>query len=130
MAITKGSSGVVKVGSDTIAETTDWSLDETADVIETTNLASTARTYVAGLPSATGSVTCHWDPTDTTGQGAMTAAAGVTLNVYPSGSASGATFATFSAIMTSIGNASGGSDGLVSASYTFTVTDGITWGTV
>ena len=36
MAVHKGSEGVVKVGANTIAEVLDWSLNESADTIETT----------------------------------------------------------------------------------------------
>ena len=36
MAVHKGSEGTVKVGSNTVAEITGFSFDETADTIETT----------------------------------------------------------------------------------------------
>ena len=49
MANHKGSEGVVKVGSDTVAEVRDWSLEETADVIEDTSMGDSARTKQAGL---------------------------------------------------------------------------------
>ena len=47
MASHKGSEGVVKVGNVTVAEVTGFSFDETADTIETTALANSARSYVA-----------------------------------------------------------------------------------
>ena len=83
MANHKGSEGVVKVGTNTVAEVRDWSISITADSIEDTTMGDSARTYLSSLTSATGSVTCYWDETDTTGQGAMTAGASVTLNLYP-----------------------------------------------
>ena len=47
MAVHKGSEGVVKVGSNTVAEVTAFSFDETADTIESTALSNSARSYVA-----------------------------------------------------------------------------------
>ena len=41
-----------------------------------------------------------WDETDTTGQGALTIGAEVTLNLYPEGDASGDVYYTGSAIVT------------------------------
>tara|TARA_B100000780_G_scaffold7817_1_gene5745 strand:- start:12036 stop:12428 length:393 start_codon:yes stop_codon:yes gene_type:complete len=130
MAITRGRDGVVKVGTNTIAEVVDWNLDQTADVIETTSLTATARTYTPGKTASTGSVTCNWDETDTAGQGAMTAGAILALNLYPEGDAGGDTYYSFNIIITSIGQASGGSDGIVSAVYGFTVSGAITLATV
>jgi len=130
MAIHKGSEGVVKVGTSTIAEVLEWSLNQSADVIETTNLAAAARTYVAGKPGASGSISCHWDETDTAGQGAMTPASTVVLNLFPEGDVSGDTTASCSAVITSIDYASGGGDGIVSASFNFTVSGAVTWSTV
>ena len=41
-----------------------------------------------------------WDETDTAGQGALTAGAEVTLNLYPEGDTSGDTYLTGSAFVT------------------------------
>jgi len=129
MAVHKGSEGTVKVGANTILEIVDWSLSESADVIDTTSMGDTARTFVPSLTSATGSIACRWDEADTTGQGAMTVGAEVTLNVYPEGADSGDTYATFSAIITEEGK-SASFDGLVEASFSFQVNGAVTWGTV
>jgi|TARA_R110000744_G_scaffold31019_6_gene73204 hypothetical protein len=130
MAITRGKDGVVKVGTSTIAEVVDWGLDQTADTIETTSLTATARTYLPGKTSATGTITCNWDETDTAGQGAMTGGAIIALKLYPEGDASGDTYYSFSCIITSIGQASGGSEGIVSAVFGYTVSGAITLATV
>ncbi len=129
MANHTGSEGVVKVGSNTIAEVRDWSLDETADTIEDTAMGDSARTKKAGLTSASGSVNCYWDETDTSGQGAMTVGSEVTLNLYPEGATSGDTYATGSAIITSAGK-SATLDGMVESTFSFEVNGAITWGTV
>lgn len=129
MAVHKGQEGYVSVGANTIAEIKDWSLSETAETLDTTSMGDTARSYLASLTTASGSISCHWDETDTTGQGAMTVGATVTLNLYPEGNTSGDTYATCSAIITEAG-VSSAFDGLVSASFSFQVDGAVTWGTV
>lgn len=129
MANHKGSEGVVKVGSNTVAEVRDWSLEETADVIEDTSMGDAARTKKAGLTSASGSVNCYWDETDSTGQGAMTVGSEITLNLYPEGAMSGDTYATCAAIVTAAGK-SASFDGMVEQSFSFEVNGAVTWGTV
>ncbi len=129
MANHKGSEGVVKVGANTVAEVRDWSLSETADTIEDTTMGDSARTRKPGLTSASGSITAFWDESDTTGQGAMTVGAEVTLNLYPEGATSGDTYATLSAIITEAG-VSASFDGMVEATFSFEANGAVTWGTV
>jgi len=129
MANHKGSEGVVKVGSNTVAEVKDWSLTQSADTIEDTAMGDSARTYKPSLTSASGSISCFWDESDTTGQGAMTAGSEVTLNLYPEGDASGDTYYTCSAIITEE-SASASFDGMVEASFSFSVNGAVTATTV
>jgi len=129
MATHKGSEGVVKVGSNTVAEVRDWSLTITADTVEDTTMGDSARTYKPSLTSASGSISAYWDETDTTGQGAMTAGSEVTLNLYPEGDSAGDTYYTFSAIITEEG-ASAAFDGMVEASYSFSANGAVTTTTV
>jgi len=130
MANHKGSEGVVKIGSNTISEIRDWSIEETADVIEDTSMGDSARTKKAGLTSASGSLTAYWDETDTNGQEAMTiGASGLTLNLYPEGSANASTYATCTAIITSVG-VSASFDGMVERTFSFDVNGAVTWGAV
>jgi predicted secreted protein len=100
MATHTGSEGTVKVGSNAIAEIRSFSIEESADTLEDTTMGDTARTYKPSLTNFTGSVDALWDETDTTGQGALTIGAEVTLNLYPEGDASGDTYLTGSAIVT------------------------------
>lgn len=100
MATHTGSEGTVKVGSNAIAEIRSFSIEESADTLEDTTMGDTARTYKPSLTTFTGSVDVLWDETDTTGQGALTIGAEVTLNLYPEGDASGDTYLTGSAIVT------------------------------
>ena len=129
MANHKGSEGVVKVGSNTISEVRDWSIEETADVIEDTSMGDSARTKKVGLTSASGSLTAYWDETDTNGQEAMTIGASVTLNLYPEGSANASTYATCTALITEVG-VSASFDGMVERTFSFEVNGAVTWGAV
>jgi len=129
MATHKGSEGVVKVGSNTVAEVRDWSISITADTLEDTTMGDTARTYKPSLTAATGSISCLWDETDTSGQNAMTAAAEITLNLYPEGSDSGDHYYTASVIITDE-TASAAYDGMVERNFNFTANGAVTFGTV
>ena len=100
MATHTGSEGTVKVGSNAIAEIRSFSIEQTADTLEDTTMGDTARTYKSSLTNYTGTVDVLWDETDTSGQGALTIGAEVTLNLYPEGDASGDTYYTGSAIVT------------------------------
>lgn len=100
MATHTGSEGTVKVGTDAIAEIRSFSIEESADTLEDTTMGDSARTYKPSLTTFTGSIDVLWDETDTTGQGALTIGAEVTLNLYPEGDTSGDTYLTGSAIVT------------------------------
>lgn len=129
MANHKGSEGYVKVGSNTVSEVRDWSLTISSDTVEDTTMGDSARTYKPSLTSASGSVTCYWDETDTTGQGAMAAGSEITLNLYPEGSTTGDTYYTMSAIITEEG-ASASFDGMVEATFSFQANGAVTTSTV
>ena len=129
MAVHKGSEGVVKILTNIVAEVRDWSLEETAETIDSTQLSDSAKTFEVGTTSWSGSVNAFWDETDTNGQVAMSAGASVTLNLYPEGATSGDTFGSGTAIISSISK-SGGIDGLVEASFSFQGSGALTWATV
>jgi len=129
MATHTGSAGVVKVGANTVAEVRNWSVDQSQDTVETTKLGDTIKTFKTTLSASSGTVDCFWDETDTTGQGAMTIGATVTLNLYPEGSDSGDTYYSGSAIVNSIGVAQA-HDGLVERSFGFQVSGALTITTV
>ena len=100
MATHTGSEGTVKVGVNAIAEIRSFSIEESADTLEDTTMGDTARTYKSSLTNYTGTIDVLWDETDTTGQGALTIGAAVTLNLYPEGDASSDTYYTGAAIVT------------------------------
>jgi predicted secreted protein len=129
MTVHKGSEGTVKVGVNPIAEIRSYSLEESADTLETTSMGDTARTYLPSLSTFSGSVDVYWDETDATGQGALTIGSEVTLNVYPEGDASSDVYYAGSAIVTGV-TRTASFDGVVEASITLQGTGALTSTTV
>ena len=129
MATHKGSEGLIKVGSATVAEVKSYSLEESADTIETTKMGDAARTYLPSLTSFSGSIDCFWDETDTSGQVALAVGASVTLVFYPEGEASGDTYYSGTALVTGK-TITGSFDGMVEASISVQGTGAITTTTV
>ena len=58
MGIHKGSEGTVHVGTDAVAEIRSYSVEETADTLETTSMGDAARTHLASLTSFSGRFRC------------------------------------------------------------------------
>jgi len=100
MANHTGKDGVVSIGGNTVAEFNAWSIDESANVIDDTNLTDTADTHQAGTTNWSASIECYWDETDTTGQGAMTIGASVSVVFLPEGETSGDVSRTGTATIT------------------------------
>ena len=71
MATHKGSEGIVKVGSNSVAEIRSYSIEESADTLEDTSMGDSAITYKPSLTSFSGSLDVFWDETDSSGQGAL-----------------------------------------------------------
>lgn len=129
MANHRGSEGIVTVGGNVVAELLSWTVDETGDTIEDSELSDTAKTFVSDMTSWTASIECQWDETDTTGQGAMTIGATVACVFLPEGNVSGDVSRSGSAIITgkSQGNAKGA---MVTQSFSLQGTGALTDGTV
>jgi hypothetical protein len=129
MATHVGTSGVVKVGANAVAEVTGFTIDETNDTVEDTSLTDTAKSYKALRKDATGTVECHWDETDTNGQVALAVGSEVTLNLYPEGVDSGDTYYTGTAIVTGVSQAVT-LDGVISRNITVQFSGGVSTTTV
>ena len=129
MATHKGSEGIVKVGSNSVAEIRSYSIEESADTLEDTSMGDSAKTYKASLTSFSGSLDVFWDETDTSGQGALSIGAEVTLNFYPEGDTSGDIYYTGSAIVTGVSRTAS-YDGLVEASISVQGNGALTESTV
>ena len=105
MSTRHGKDGVVKVGAVTIAEVDNWSLNQAAAVANDTAMGDDWETHIAGktIKSWNGQLTCHYDPTDLTGQGALDVGASVTLKLYAEGTATGAIEFSGTATITAVG---------------------------
>ena len=131
MATHAGKEGTVKIGSDVIAETISWQIQETGETVDTTTLDNSKgyRTHLHTLKSWEGSIECLWDETDSSGQGAVTIGASVTLSVYPEGDSSGDIYYSGTATVTQI-QRQASVDGRVEASFSFQGTGALTQSTV
>lgn len=129
MANHTGQAGLVKLGTNAVGSVTGFSLDTTGDVIESSNLGSTARTYMAGRTSFTASIEANFDETDSSGQLALTVGSTVALKLYPEGADSGDYYWSGSAIVTGEGSAIT-LDDLIKTSFTLQGTGVLTRTTV
>ena len=129
MATATGQSGVVKIGANSVAEITGFTIDETNDTVEDTSLTDTAKSYKTLRKDATGTVECHYDPTDTNGQVALAVGSEVTLDLYPEGADSGDTYYTGTAIVTGVSQAIT-LDGIISRTINVQFSGGVSTTTV
>lgn len=129
MATHVGTSGVVKVGTDTVAEVIGFNIDETNDTVEDTSLTDTAKSYLVLRKDATGTIECHWDETDSTGQEALDVGSSVTLNLYPEGADAGDAYYTGTALVTGASVAVT-MDGVISRTFNVQFSGGVTHTTV
>jgi len=129
MANHRGADGVVKVGTSAVAEVRSFEISEKADTIDDTVMGDTAKSFQVGLTEWEGTITCFWDETDTTGQGALTVGASVTLNLYPEGDQVGDTYFTGTAVITEAG-LSTSFDGMVERTFSVKGQGALTTATV
>jgi len=129
MATHTGSSGLIKVGTNTVAEVRSFTLDTTAELLEDTALTDTSKTFQVGKKGATASVECFWDETDTNGQIAIAEGEQVTLYLYPEGATS-ADYYFGGTWIISANSVSTPTDGMIEATFSATLTGALTRGTV
>ena len=129
MATHVGTAGVVKIGTNAVAEVVGFNVDETNDTVEDTSLTDTAKTYLALRKDATGTIECHWDETDTSGQEALDVGSSVTLNLYPEGADSGDAYYTGTALVTGASVAVT-MEGTISRTFNVQFSGGVTHTTV
>lgn len=91
MATHLGKEGYLKVSTTTVAEVRDYTLSQSAGTVDDTVIGDEWTTNKVTQKSWTCSGSLFWDETDT-GQLALTVGATVTLNLYPEGVASTATY--------------------------------------
>jgi hypothetical protein len=100
MATYTGNEGIIKIGANAIAEVKSFNIKTSAETVEDTAKGDTWRTYKTTHKTWDGSLECHWDDTDTTGQLLCVEGAELTVDLYPGGEASGRYHLTGSAIIT------------------------------
>lgn len=128
MATYTGNSGVVMIGAVTVGEVRSFTIREDAPRIEDTVLGDTNRTYLADLPVVDGTIECLYDPADTTGQGAMTNGATVSLVLRPLGTGIGKPTFTVSAVITGIEGPSVQFGELVTVNFSWAAAGALTKG--
>ena len=129
MATHTGSSGLIKVGTNTVAEVRSFTLDTTAELLEDTTLTDTSKSFQVGKKGATASVECFWDETDTNGQIALAEGSSVTLNLYPEGADSGDYYYTGTFLVTA-NSVSVPTDGIIESTFSATLTGALSRSTV
>jgi len=129
MATHVGTSGVVKVGSATVAEVTGFTLNETQDTVEDTSLTDSKKSYVALRGDATATIEAHWDETDSNGQEALDVGSSATIELYPEGADSGDAYYTGTGIVTGA-DVAVTMDGIISRTLNIQFSGGVTHSTV
>ena len=129
MATHTGVSGLVKVGTATVAEVRSFTLDTTAELLEDTALTDTSKTFQVGKKGATASIECFWDETDANGQIAIAEGSQVTMTLYPEGADAGDYYFGGTWLITS-NSTSTPTDGMIEATFSATLTGALTRGTV
>ncbi len=118
MANYSGNSGSVLIGANAVAEVLSFALSEGINVIDDTVIGDTSDTHKVGTVNWSGSVSCYWDDTDTTGQEAMTVGASVALHLLPTGSGTGKIDFNGTASITAI-ERSPANNAIITANFTF-----------
>lgn len=128
MATHHGKDGVVKIGTDTVAEVTEFNVESGVDVVDDTVMGDTWKTHLVGMKEWSGSLSCQWDETDTTGQEAMTEGASVALKLYPEGADTGDKYLAGTATVTRITLAAS-KEGVVTRAFQFQGNGALAWAT-
>ena len=127
MATHVGKGGAVYVGSNTVLEVEDWSIDVTTNVVSDTAMGDDWETNKETTKSWTGSLSVMWDPADTNGQEALDGE--ITFKVYSTGNTSGQEEYSGTAIVTGVSR-NGSKGDLVKASFSVTGTGALAQATV
>jgi hypothetical protein len=129
MATHTGVNGVVKVGANSVAEITGFTLNETNDTVEDTSLTDSKKSYLALRGDATATIECHWDETDTNGQEALDVGTSATIELYPEGADAGDAYYTGTGIVTGA-DVAVTMDGIISRTLNIQFSGGVTHTTV
>ncbi len=137
MATLTGNNGAVTVGSTAIAAVRNFSVEITADTIETTTMGVDVRTYITGLSSFSGSADIYFDPSEFDGAestfnptAGLVGASGVAVKLYIQENYSSTSDYAFTGNVIVTGYTVNSSfDGMVEASISFQGTAATTFST-
>ena len=129
MATHTGSSGLIKIGTNTIAEVRSFTIDTTAEILEDTTLTDTSKSFKVGKKGATVSVECFWDETDTNGQIALAEGSSVAMDLFPEGADSSDYYFSGNWLVTAT-SVSITTDGIIEATFSATLTGNLSRSTV
>ncbi len=128
MAIVHGKEGVIKAGGSVISDVTGFGLETTGDVVETTALGESVKSFTTGTTSFSGSIDVNFNRADSV-QNTLLAGSQIAFILYPEGATSGDRTYTGSGIVTGM-SVTNALDSMVTKSVTFQGTGALTIGTV
>ena len=127
MAVHHGKEGEVVVGGSAVGELVSFTLETTGDVVESTKMSDSAKSFIAGRTSFSGTLEMHFDEADSV-QTQLTAGTSITFKLLPEGSSTGDRKFEGASVITGV-SVSQPLDGVVSRSVTFQGTGALTIGT-
>ncbi len=128
MAIVHGKEGVIKAGGSVISDVTGFGLETTGDVVETTALGESVKSFTAGTTAFSGNIDVNFNRGDSV-QNTLLAGSQIAFILYPEGTTSGDRTYTGSGIVTGM-SVTNALDSMVTKSITFQGTGALTIGTV
>ena len=117
MAVVHGKEGLVKAGGTAIGDLTGFTLETTGDVVESTALSDSDKSFTAGRTSFSGSLDMNFNRANAP-QATLLAGSSIAFILYPEGATSGDRTYTGSGIVTGM-STSNSMDGMVTRSVTF-----------
>ena len=117
MAVVHGKEGLVKAGGTAIGDLTGFTLETTGDVVESTALGDSDKSFTAGRTSFSGSLDMNFNRANAP-QATLLAGSSIAFIVYPEGATSGDRTYSGSGIVTGM-STNNSMDGMVSRSVTF-----------
>ena len=117
MAVVHGKEGLVKAGGTAIGDLTGFTLETTGDVVESTALSDSDKSFTAGRTSFSGSLDMNFNRANAP-QATLLAGSSIAFILYPEGATSGDRTYNGSGIVTGM-STSNAMDGMVTRSVTF-----------
>ena len=127
MAVHHGKEGEVVVGGTAVGELVSFTLETTGDVVESTKMSESAKTFIAGRTSFSGTLEMHFDEADSV-QTQLVAGESITFKLLPEGGSTGDRKFEGASVITGM-SVSQPLDGVVARSVTFQGTGALTIGT-